>query len=98
MALVMTMRTWEHSQARILLGSLAGVFLDRWDRRRTMIAADLGRADVLVPLLLVRSPQDLWLIYSGHQNQVPTLPSFHFDLAGKYRNYGNLDHTCAGLS
>jgi MFS family permease len=49
---------------RILLGSLAGVFVDRWDRRWTMIAADLGRAGALLLLLLVRSPHDLWLIYT----------------------------------
>jgi len=49
---------------RILLGSLAGVFVDRWDRRWTMITADLGRAGVLLLLLLVRSPHDLWLIYT----------------------------------
>jgi MFS family permease len=48
---------------RILLGSLAGVFVDRWDRRWTMIVSDLGRAAVLLLLLLVRSPDHLWLIY-----------------------------------
>src|SRR5262249_39814797 len=35
-----------------------GVFGDRWDRRRTMIAADLLRAGLLL-LLAVRSPD--WL-------------------------------------
>jgi MFS family permease len=48
---------------RILLGSLAGVFVDRWDRRRIMIVSDLGRAVVLLLLLLVHSPDHLWLIY-----------------------------------
>lgn len=48
---------------RILFGSLAGVFVDRWDRRRTMIMADVGRAAVLLPMLLVRDPSHLWLIY-----------------------------------
>jgi MFS family permease len=48
---------------RILLGSVAGVFVDRWDRRATMIAADLGRAAVLLSLLLVRSAADLWIVY-----------------------------------
>lgn len=47
----------------VLIGSVAGVFVDRWDRRRTMIAADLLRAAALLILLLVRSPRDLWLIY-----------------------------------
>jgi MFS family permease len=49
---------------RILLGSLAGVFVDRWDRRWTMIVSDLGRAGALLLLLLVRSPNELWLIYA----------------------------------
>ena len=43
----------------ILLGSVAGVFVDRWDRKRTMVAADLLRAALLLPLLavgLARSP------------------------------------------
>lgn len=47
----------------ILLAPLAGVLVDRWDRRRTMIVADLGRAAVLPLLLLVRSPERVWLIY-----------------------------------
>src|SRR5919206_446819 len=29
---------------RVLLGSVAGVYVDRWDRKRTMIVADLLRA------------------------------------------------------
>lgn len=47
----------------VLLGSLAGVFVDRWDRRRTMIATNLLHAFVLLPLLLVRDGDTLWLIY-----------------------------------
>jgi MFS family permease len=49
---------------RILFGSVAGVFVDRWDRRRTMIVADLSRAVILLPLLLVRSVDWIWLIYA----------------------------------
>jgi hypothetical protein len=48
---------------RILLGSIAGVFVDRWDRKRTMVAADLLRAALLLPLLAVGSPDLLWLLY-----------------------------------
>ncbi len=48
---------------RLLFGSLAGVFVDRWDRRRTMIVADLLRAALLLLLLVVRSPEWVWLIY-----------------------------------
>jgi MFS family permease len=47
----------------LLFGSLGGVFADRWDRRRTMIAADLLRAGLLLLLLAVRSPEWLWAIY-----------------------------------
>jgi MFS family permease len=38
---------------RLALGSLAGVFADRWDRRRTMIACDLLRAALILLLLAV---------------------------------------------
>lgn len=48
---------------KVLLGSVAGVFVDRWDRKRTMIAADLSRAALLLPLLAVTSPDLLWLLY-----------------------------------
>jgi MFS family permease len=47
----------------LLFGSLAGVFVDRWDRRRTLIAANLLRAPLLLLLLLVRSPDWFWLVY-----------------------------------
>jgi len=48
---------------RVLLGSVAGVFVDRWDRKRTMIAADLSRAVLILALLAVHSVHGLWLIY-----------------------------------
>lgn len=47
----------------LILGSLAGVFVDRWNRQRTMIAADLARAIVLLPLLAFHGPDDLWIVY-----------------------------------
>ena len=48
---------------RILFGSLAGMFVDRWDRRWTMIVSDFGRAAALL-LLLAHSPSSLWLLYA----------------------------------
>lgn len=48
---------------RLALGSVAGVFVDRWDRRRTAVIADLARVVVLLPLLLVRSPELVWVVY-----------------------------------
>jgi len=47
----------------ILLGSVAGVFVDRWDRRRLMVTANLLQALSLLPLLLV-SQLGLWVIFA----------------------------------
>lgn len=48
---------------RVVLGSVAGVFVDRWDRKRTMISTDLARAALLLLLLTVRSHEGLWVLY-----------------------------------
>src|SRR5919108_5528456 len=48
---------------RIVLGSVAGVFVDRWDRQRTMVIADLSRALLLLLLLSVRSSESIWIVY-----------------------------------
>jgi MFS family permease len=48
----------------VLFGSLAGVFVDRWDRRRTMIVADLLRAFVLLGLLAVHSSDTVWIVFA----------------------------------
>ena len=50
---------------RLLLGSVAGVFVDRWDRKRTMIVADVLRIFLILMLLFVRSRDWLWLIYAS---------------------------------
>lgn len=47
----------------LVLGPLAGVFVDRWDRKRTMVVADLLRAFLVLPCLLVRSPEQIWVFY-----------------------------------
>ncbi len=47
----------------LLLGSVAGVFVDRWDRKRTMMVANLALAVTLLPLLAVRSTDLLWVAY-----------------------------------
>jgi MFS family permease len=51
------------SLTRLLLGTIAGLFVDRWDRRRTMVIANVLQAAVLLPLVLVRSVDTLWLVY-----------------------------------
>lgn len=48
---------------KVLLGSVAGVFVDRWDRKRTMIVVDVTRGLLLLPLLTVHSVHTLWIIY-----------------------------------
>ena len=47
----------------LVFGSVAGVFVDRWDRRLTMIGSSLFRGVVLVMLLGVRSADMIWLVY-----------------------------------
>jgi MFS family permease len=47
----------------LVFGSFAGVFVDRWDKRWTMIVSSLFRGAVLVILLGVRSPDMIWLVY-----------------------------------
>jgi MFS family permease len=49
---------------RLALGSVAGVFADRWNRKRTMIVLNALLAIGLVPLMLVRSEADIWIVYS----------------------------------
>ncbi|MFQ5944016.1 MAG: MFS transporter [Anaerolineales bacterium] len=47
----------------ILLGSVAGVFVDRWDRRWTMIGANVTRGLLLLLLLAFRSAEQVWIVY-----------------------------------
>ena len=49
---------------RLLFGTVAGVFADRWDRRNTIIAANLLMGVGLLPLALVRSVDTLWIVYA----------------------------------
>src|SRR5205823_11629872 len=46
----------------VLLGSVAGVFVDRWDRKRIMVLTNLTQTVVMLLLLLVRSSTWLWLV------------------------------------
>jgi len=46
-----------------LFAPLAGAIVDRWSRRKVMIATDLLRVAIALGPLLVRRPQDLWLAY-----------------------------------
>jgi len=48
---------------QVVVGSFAGVFVDRWDRKRTMVVANLLLAVGLLPLLLVTGTDRIWLVY-----------------------------------
>jgi Na+/melibiose symporter-like transporter len=48
---------------QMLLGSVAGVFVDRWDRRRTMLGANLLMALGLLPLLAFDGAGQVWIAY-----------------------------------
>jgi hypothetical protein len=46
-----------------LVGPVAGVVVDRVNRRRLMIAADVVRGVLILGLLLVRRAEDVWIAY-----------------------------------
>lgn len=48
----------------LFLGPVAGVFVDRWNRKRLMIAADVARALLVLMCLLVRTPDQVWIYYA----------------------------------
>jgi len=47
----------------VVLGPGAGVIADRFSRRSIMIASDIMRAIVVLGFLLVRRPDQMWLVY-----------------------------------
>lgn len=47
----------------IVFGSLAGVYVDRWNRRRIMVVVNLLRGPLLLVLLLPASAGWLWVMY-----------------------------------
>lgn len=47
---------------RLLFGVLAGVFVDRWDRRLTMLASDLIRPALTLAMIPAFMSKNLWLM------------------------------------
>ena len=46
-----------------IVGPLAGVVVDRVDRRRLMIVTDLLRGSLVLVLLIIRRPDQVWIAY-----------------------------------
>jgi MFS family permease len=47
----------------LFLGSVAGVFVDRWDRRRILVATNLMLVPLYSLLLLFTTPGMVWVVY-----------------------------------
>src|SRR5215472_9646344 len=50
---------------RLMLGPVAGVIADRWDRRRLMITTNLFCAAAVAAMLLGISPGRYWVLYAA---------------------------------
>ncbi|NUT37202.1 MAG: MFS transporter [Hamadaea sp.] len=48
----------------LLVGLVAGVYVDRWDRRKVMVTVSALQALVVLPLLAVDSAGSVWIVYA----------------------------------
>jgi MFS transporter, DHA3 family, macrolide efflux protein len=48
---------------QVTFGLVAGVYVDRWDRKRIMILSDLIRGVLVLGFVLVSSANSIWLLY-----------------------------------
>jgi MFS family permease len=49
---------------QILVSSVAGVFVDRWNRQRVAVATNVLLAVSLAPLLFIHSATGVWIVYT----------------------------------
>lgn len=62
--LATTMMTVVSILPSVLLGSVAGVFVDRWDRKRLLVVGNVLQMVIVIALLLVRDEQWFWVVYA----------------------------------
>jgi DHA3 family macrolide efflux protein-like MFS transporter len=62
-ALMVGLSVMSNTLPMLLLGPIAGVFVDRWDRKWTMVVSDLLRAALVLMCLLVRTADQVWIYY-----------------------------------
>src|SRR5436305_8812175 len=49
----------------VVVGSVAGVYVDRWDRRVTMVAANFMMVPLAAVMALAHSADQVWIIYAA---------------------------------
>jgi DHA3 family macrolide efflux protein-like MFS transporter len=59
----MALSTMSFFVPQLLFGLIAGVFVDRWNRRRTMIVTDILRGIIVLLCLTIRSANQVWIFY-----------------------------------
>jgi DHA3 family macrolide efflux protein-like MFS transporter len=62
-ALMVGLSVMSNTLPMLLLGPVAGVFVDRWDRKWTMVISDLLRALLVLLCLLVQTADQVWIYY-----------------------------------
>lgn len=48
---------------QVTVGVIAGVYVDRWDRRKVMLVSDILRSGLVLGFVLVGTVDTLWLLY-----------------------------------
>ena len=48
---------------RLMFGSIAGVYVDRWDRKNIMVLTSIAQGVVILPLFLVESGESMLIVY-----------------------------------
>ncbi len=62
-ALMVGLSVISNALPMLFLGPVAGVFVDRWDRKWTMIVSDLLRGLLVLLCLLVQTAEQVWIYY-----------------------------------